>query len=45
VREEWLAILANGGKIVLDEYEIARVGRMIRFEDTEGNSVGAMHYV
>jgi predicted enzyme related to lactoylglutathione lyase len=38
------AIVANGGKIVLDEYEIVGVGRMIRFEDTEGNSVCAMRY-
>ena len=39
------AIVANGGKIVLDEYEIVGVGRMIRFEDTEGNIACAMHYV
>jgi uncharacterized protein len=38
------AIIANGGKIVLDEYEIVGVGRMIRFEDSEGNVVCAMHY-
>lgn len=38
------AILANGGKIVLNEYEIVSVGRMIRFEDTEGNVACAMHY-
>jgi predicted enzyme related to lactoylglutathione lyase len=38
------AILANGGKIVLDEYEIVGVGRMIRFEDCEGNVACAMRY-
>ena len=38
------AILSNGGKITFDEYEIVGVGRMIRFEDTEGNSVCAMRY-
>jgi predicted enzyme related to lactoylglutathione lyase len=35
---------ANGGKIVFDEYEIVGVGRMIRFEDSEGNVACAMHY-
>jgi predicted enzyme related to lactoylglutathione lyase len=39
------AIIANGGKIVLDEYEIVGVGRLIRFEDTEGNVACAMRYV
>jgi len=39
------AIVANDGRIVLDEYEIVGVGRMIRFEDSEGNSVCAMRYV
>ena len=39
------AIVANGGKIVLDEHEIVGVGRLIRFEDSEGNLVCAMHYV
>jgi len=38
------AIVANGGKIVFDEYEIVGVGRMIRFEDSEGNVACAMHY-
>ena len=40
-----VAIVANGGKIVLDEHEIVGVGRMIRFEDTEGNVACAMRYV
>jgi predicted enzyme related to lactoylglutathione lyase len=39
------AVEENGGKILLEEYEIVGVGRMIRFEDTEGNSVCAMRYV
>ena len=38
------AILANGGK-VLDEHEIVGVGRMIHFEDTEGNVACAMKYL
>jgi predicted enzyme related to lactoylglutathione lyase len=38
------AILANGGRIVQEEYEIDGVGRLIRFEDTEGNPVCAMRY-
>ena len=40
-----VAIVANGGKIVLDEYEIVGVGRLIRFEDSEGNVACAMRYV
>jgi len=39
------AIVAHGGKIIFDEYEIVGVGRMIRFEDTEGNVACAMQYV
>ncbi len=39
------AIVANGGRIVLEEYEIVGVGRLIRFEDTEGNLVCAMRYL
>jgi predicted enzyme related to lactoylglutathione lyase len=38
------AIVANGGKVVFDEYEIVGVGRLIRFEDTEGNVACAMRY-
>src|SRR5262245_46350348 len=38
------AVVKNGGKIVFDEYEITGVGRMFRFEDTEGNTVAAMRY-
>jgi predicted enzyme related to lactoylglutathione lyase len=39
------AIIANGGTIVFGEYEIVGVGRMIKFEDTEGNVACAMHYL
>lgn len=39
------AIVANGGKILLDEHEIVGVGTLIRFEDTEGNVACAMRYV
>jgi predicted enzyme related to lactoylglutathione lyase len=38
------AIVENGGRIVLEEYEIVGVGRLIRFEDTEGNPACAMRY-
>lgn len=38
------AIAANGGRILLDEYEIVGVGRLIRFADSEGNEACAMHY-
>jgi predicted enzyme related to lactoylglutathione lyase len=38
------AILEHGGRLVFDEHEIGGVGRMIRFLDTEGNSVCAMRY-
>jgi hypothetical protein len=39
------AVVAHGGQLLLDEYEIVGVGRMIRFADTEGNSVCAMRYL
>jgi predicted enzyme related to lactoylglutathione lyase len=39
------AVVAHGGRIALDEHEIVGVGRMIRFEDTEGNLVCAMRYL
>jgi predicted enzyme related to lactoylglutathione lyase len=39
------AVVAHGGRIALDEHEIVDVGRMIRFEDTEGNLVCAMRYL
>ena len=39
------AVAAHGGKIVLDEYEIVGVGRMIKFADPSGNVACAMRYV
>ena len=39
------AIVANGGKVLLDDHEIVGVGTLIRFEDTEGNVACAMKYV
>src|SRR5579864_8389494 len=38
------AVIANGGKIVMPKVTIPAVGRLIYFEDTEGNIAGAMHY-
>ena len=35
---------ANGGKIIFQKAVIPTVGTLIRFLDTEGNDVGAMHY-
>lgn len=37
-------IEAAGGKIVGGPYDIPTVGRLIRFQDTEGNFAGAMRY-
>ena len=39
------SVLANGGRILLEEHEIVGVGRLIRFEDSEGNIVYAMRYL
>lgn len=39
------AIVANGGKILLDDHEIVGVGTLIQFADTEGNVACAMRYV
>ncbi len=38
------AIEKHGGKIVFPEFEIPTVGRIVQFEDTEGNIVSAMQY-
>ena len=38
------AIEANGGKLVMQPYLIETVGRLIFFEDSEGNIAGAMQY-
>jgi predicted enzyme related to lactoylglutathione lyase len=35
---------ANGGKVTMQKAAIPTVGTLIRFLDTEGNEVGAMHY-
>ncbi len=38
------AVKANGGKVTMDKAPIPTVGVLIRFDDTEGNNVGAMAY-
>jgi predicted enzyme related to lactoylglutathione lyase len=38
------AVEANGGRITMPKAPIPTVGVLIRFEDTEGNDVGAMKY-
>jgi uncharacterized protein len=38
------AVAANGGRITMTKAEIPTVGTLIRFDDTEGNDVGAMKY-
>jgi|ERR1700678_2079094 predicted enzyme related to lactoylglutathione lyase len=38
------AIRAQNGKIIMEESVIVGVGRMIIFEDTEGNLAGAIQY-
>jgi len=38
------AIAAHGGKILLEEYEIVGVGRLIQFADPDGNVACAMQY-
>lgn len=38
------AVERNGGKIVMPKFHIPTVGTLIFFEDTEGNTVGAMQY-
>lgn len=37
-------IEANGGKVVFGPQEIPTVGRLVQFNDTEGNVVCAMQY-
>ncbi|HVM99496.1 MAG TPA: VOC family protein [Caulobacteraceae bacterium] len=44
VAATWTEIEAAGGKIVGGPYDIPTVGRLIWFEDTEGNIAGAMRY-
>ena len=38
------AVLANGGKILLQRSVITTVGTLMFFADTEGNAFGAMQY-
>ena len=38
------AVRANGGKVTMDKSPIPTVGVLVRFEDTEGNDIGAMAY-
>jgi predicted enzyme related to lactoylglutathione lyase len=38
------AIEANGGKIVMQICTLAGIGRLLFFQDTEGNLAGAMQY-
>lgn len=38
------AVEANGGKVTMDKAHIPTVGVLIRFDDTEGNNIGAMAY-
>ena len=38
------AIKEHGGKLIMQKTVIAGVGSLVFFEDTEGNSVGAMQY-
>jgi predicted enzyme related to lactoylglutathione lyase len=39
------AVIAHGGTVVLDAFEIPTVGTLLQFLDTEGNVVGAMRYL
>ena len=38
------AVEANGGRVTMKKSPIPTVGTLVRFLDTEGNDVGAMHY-
>ena len=38
------AVRANGGKVTMDKSPIPTVGVLVRFEDSEGNDIGAMAY-
>jgi predicted enzyme related to lactoylglutathione lyase len=38
------AVEANGGKVIMPKVTIPTVGRLIFFQDPEGNVAGAMHY-
>ena len=34
-----------GGKVTMQPFEIQGVGTLVMFEDTEGNTAGAMQYL
>jgi predicted enzyme related to lactoylglutathione lyase len=38
------AVAASGGKVIMPKVAIGGVGRLIYFQDPEGNAVGAMQY-
>jgi predicted enzyme related to lactoylglutathione lyase len=38
------SVEANGGQVIMPKVTIPQVGRLIFFEDPEGNVAGAMHY-
>jgi predicted enzyme related to lactoylglutathione lyase len=39
------AVVASGGTVLLDAFDIPTVGTLLQFLDTEGNTVGAMRYL
>jgi hypothetical protein len=39
------AVVAGGGTVLLDAFDIPTVGTLLQFLDTEGNTVGAMRYL
>src|SRR3954452_15353613 len=45
VDEVAAAVVAGGGRIVMEKTTIPGVGDLIWFQDTEGNTLGAMRYV
>jgi len=38
------AVVANGGRIIMEKTTIVGVGDLIWFQDTSGNTLGAMRY-
>lgn len=39
------AVIAHGGTVTLEEFDIPGVGKLTTFLDTEGNTVNAMKYL
>jgi predicted enzyme related to lactoylglutathione lyase len=37
-------VVANGGRLLMERAPVPTVGVLTKFEDSEGNVVGAMHY-